>query len=136
MTVRRLGTCIQCGACCTLLALPIPRPSAWRRVEDEVLVARPQDISLSYEHFLTTRGCTIHPTHISVPVAATDPVSARVATYQSRLVLDVRSRCPQLQDDNLCRIHDTDQLPEACHTFPRVPADLDVLPDCSYRFEA
>jgi hypothetical protein len=59
-------------------------------------------------------------------------VSKSIIDNEEVLVLLVPSRCPNLGEDNKCKIWDTDKLPEQCRKSYREDKSLIMPKECVY----
>ena len=132
--MKRVGDCCQCGLCCRLLALPIPRESAVQRTFLGIRVPLPLRLDPDVACFYRARGLAVGPSSVEVPLPPNAPV--RIGRQGTVLVARVPHVCAQLDGRGRCRLHGTLDYPKACAVFPRAPEDLiDVTKECSYRFE-
>lgn len=99
-----------------------------------LILARPTDLSNHYADYLTKHGVFVAPNFSAVRIE-NGPDSWKWGTYSGVKVLYVRSRCRQLDSDNSCIIHGTDQFPKVCADYPTIYDDLTVVPECGYVIE-
>lgn len=139
---RIAGSCREnCAACCKVLGVPWPARGDLARFRIDVAgckvtIPYPSDEMANFAYFLSVRGATFDDGARTCTVPFDDtPNAMKLTSYgpsQTR-VLMLKSRCPQLREDNTCALHGTPELPKTCQLYP-TPLD-DLLPECSYTKE-
>ena len=105
----RAGGCTAgCGACCEFLILPLDQ-----RLKD----ADPAQVA-DFVYWAKLHGISI---------------SDSGDWYAARIPL----ACKHLTEDKLCGVIGTDERPDMCGRYPRLPLDLEGVEDvCTYTFES
>lgn len=130
-----LGSCNSCGQCCRLIGLPDTGEYKVDTQGGTVSVPMPDNPSEAWLKFLEARGAQIEDGWVTLPTrpGAREPV-VRIRYGPRRFpVLLVKHTCPQLDDDNNCKLHGTPDFPDVCAGYPKVDDDLTIVPDCGYR---
>ena len=122
-----------CGACCRILALPIPGERAVRRARHAVIVPLLSPDDPTWRQFLAARGVRVRGRWAVVPCLDV-PEPLRIGTYGGAAAVYVQSICRQLDDQGKCRLHGTPEYPIVCDAWPTPDDDLAAVAEkCTYR---
>lgn len=132
MALRVGGSCSACGQCCRTVGLPIAglRVNAAARTVSTPVEGASED----WLAFLRARGAAIREGWATLPYRTDVPNPIVPVAYGPRgvaLAL-VKHVCPQLTEDNGCRLHGTPEKPAVCARYPTPLDDLSVVPDCTH----
>lgn len=135
--LRIVGSCASgCGACCKILGLPWPGADPRFNFNEQahtVTIPMPEGDVSNFTRFLAVRGATFDAAQRTVTVphdAVEQPYKLTLYGPAHMKILMLKSKCPQLQDDLTCAIHDSPELPQVCRDYP-TPLD-DLLVGCTY----
>lgn len=137
---ERLGSCTQCGLCCTQLSMPWTPQSSYDDstwMVRSVLPARMVDVP-DAQLFLSYRpGVTVELDNGQFSVSAPmDELRVQVIAGTPWAIVPIR--CSQLGDNNLCQVYGSPARPQACSQWPVAPWQLETLPqrgaECGYSF--
>lgn len=127
------GSCNQCGLCCRMIGMPVFE--GWLRVTPDGIQTRmPVDPTENYLEFLKAKGVKVENGMATVTPTpgAKNPYTLTSYGPRNHKTVIVRSVCPQLNEDNTCKLHGANK-PKACVEYPQAIDDLSwVKPDCSY----
>lgn len=113
------------------MAFPMPENFAPIATNHWLFLARPVDISDTYQDYLIKHGVLIGAYSFVVPIEHKH--SWWFGKYSESPVIYVNSRCQQLNEDNTCKLHNTDEFPSVCRDYPTIHDDLMIVPECGYK---